>query len=155
LIARIVQRLGFSVVRGSTTRQSLTAVRSLVRQGNLTNLAITPDGPLGPRRVLQPGAVYVASRTGLPIFPTGFAFRECWRAGSWDRMAIPKLLTSGVGVVGRPMIVEPDLSPEQIEEQRVVLQAEMDRVQERAETEAQRDAACVNITRQRRGLLRG
>jgi lysophospholipid acyltransferase (LPLAT)-like uncharacterized protein len=136
LITRILKRLGMSVVRGSTTRQGLSALRALMRQGQQSNLAITPDGPLGPRRVVQSGALYVASRTGMPIYPTGFSFHKCWRVGSWDRMAIPKLLSSGVGVVGKPIIVPPDLAAEGIEEYRVHVQAEMDRVQERAEVEA-------------------
>jgi lysophospholipid acyltransferase (LPLAT)-like uncharacterized protein len=133
LIARIIQRLGFSVVRGSTTRQGLSALRGLIRQGELSHLAVTPDGPKGPRRVVQQGAVYVASRTGMPIYPAGFAFRDCWRAGSWDRMALPKLWTRGIGIVGSPVIVPPELSAEQIEQHRQLLQAEMDSVQKRAE----------------------
>jgi len=133
LISRILQRLGMSVVRGSSTRQGLSALRALMRQGQLTNLAITPDGPLGPRRVVQQGALYVASRTGMPIYPTGFAFKKYWRAGSWDRMVIPKLMTSGAGVVGTPMMIPPDLEAAAIEEHRVRVQAEMDRVQARAE----------------------
>src|SRR4051812_3386218 len=71
LIARILGRLGFSVVRGSSNRRGLSALRGLIRQGEISHLAITPDGPLGPRRVVQPGALFVASRTGMPIYPTG------------------------------------------------------------------------------------
>src|ERR671933_231882 len=44
-----------------------------------------PDGPKGPRRKCQPGAVYLASRTGLAIVPVGFGYSRCWRANNWDR----------------------------------------------------------------------
>jgi lysophospholipid acyltransferase (LPLAT)-like uncharacterized protein len=138
LIARILKMLGFKVVRGSTTRRSLSAIRGMMRQGQVSHLAVTPDGPLGPRRIVQPGAVYVASKTGMPIFPIGFAFRNCWRAGSWDRMALPKPWSRGVCVVGKPLVVPPDLSSEAIEEHRKRLQVEMDRVQACAEAGVER-----------------
>lgn len=133
LIARILMMLGFKVVRGSTTRQSFSAVRGLMRQGKVSHLAVTPDGPVGPRRIVQPGAVYVASKTGMAIYPVGFAFHKCWRAGSWDRMALPKPLSRGACVVGRAVMIPPDLTNESIEAYRQQLQAELDRVQERAD----------------------
>ena len=61
-IARIVRRLGFAVVRGSSTRGAVRAVREMARSAGLGNLAITPDGPKGPREELQNGAVFLASR---------------------------------------------------------------------------------------------
>jgi hypothetical protein len=138
LIARILKMLGFSVVRGSTTRQGLSALRGLMRSGKGCHLAITPDGPQGPRRIVQQGAIYLASRTGMPIWPTGFAFRHCWRVGSWDRMALPKPGTAGVCVVGTPIYLPADLSMEQIEVERQRVQGAMDGVQARAEAQAMR-----------------
>ncbi|HEX4342866.1 MAG TPA: lysophospholipid acyltransferase family protein [Verrucomicrobiae bacterium] len=136
LIARILKMLGIASVRGSTTRQSLSALRGLMREIHTSLLAITPDGPKGPRRVVQQGAIYVASKTGMPIYPAGFAFRDCWRAGSWDRMMIPKPFTRGVGIMSKGIFVPPDLSAEGIEEHRQLVQAAMDRVQARAEAAA-------------------
>jgi len=134
LIARILKHLGIDSVRGSTTRNGLSALRGLMREGKVSHLAITPDGPQGPRRIIQPGAIYLASRTGMPIVPAGFAFKKCWRAGSWDRMAFPKPFTVAMGVAGKPIYIPPDLSPEQIEEHRLIVQAAMDDVQNRAQT---------------------
>jgi lysophospholipid acyltransferase (LPLAT)-like uncharacterized protein len=125
--------LGFSTVRGSTTRKGFSALRGLMRQGKLTHLAITPDGPKGPRRVVQQGGIYLASRTGMPILPTGLAFRSCWRAKSWDRLAVPKPGTMGVCIIGKPIMIPPDISMEEIESYRQKLQIEMDKIQARAE----------------------
>jgi hypothetical protein len=73
LISRTMQRLGFSVTRGSTTASGARALRQLVRltrQGY--DVAITPDGPRGPRHVAQRGVIELARLSGLPIVPVAF-----------------------------------------------------------------------------------
>ncbi len=136
LIARVLKMLGIGAVRGSTTRAGMTALRGLMRQVQLTHVGITPDGPRGPRRVVQKGAIFVASRTGLPILPAGFAFRRCWRAGSWDRMAVPRPGTMGFCVAGKAIHIPPDIVDGQIESHRLLVQQAMDQVQARAEAHA-------------------
>jgi lysophospholipid acyltransferase (LPLAT)-like uncharacterized protein len=135
-VARLLRMLGFAIVRGSTSGRSISVIRELVRQGKAQHLAITPDGPTGPRRIVQPGAIYVASRTGMPIFPIGFAFGDCWRVGSWDRMAIAKPWTRGYCVAGKAIYVPPDLSLTQMEKYRLIVQGELDRLQASAEAMA-------------------
>jgi len=74
LIHRIMRWFGFSTVRGSTTRGGTRALRQLVRLGRSgADLAVTPDGPRGPRCIAQAGVVELAKLTGLPIFPLTFA----------------------------------------------------------------------------------
>ena len=73
LIARIVHRFGFRSVRGSTTRGGVAGLMGLARAARSGyDLAITPDGPRGPRHVAQAGAVHLAKLTGLPILPVAF-----------------------------------------------------------------------------------
>ena len=67
------------------------------------------DGPKGPRRKCQFGAVYLASRTGLPIVPVGFGYSRCWRADNWDRFALPLLFSRVRGVSAHPVRVPPKL----------------------------------------------
>jgi hypothetical protein len=90
LIHRIVSRFGFRSVRGSTTRGGAAALRDLIRLGQSgVDLVITPDGPKGPSRVAQIGAVQLARATGLPIVPLAFSCskKNSSRAGigSWSR----------------------------------------------------------------------
>ncbi|MBI3597196.1 MAG: lysophospholipid acyltransferase family protein [Nitrospirae bacterium] len=74
LIARTVARFGFHAVRGSTTRGGAAALRRLVQRARAGDLLVmTPDGPRGPRHVVQPGVVELAKLTGLPIFPVTFS----------------------------------------------------------------------------------
>src|SRR5947209_20227050 len=64
LIAEVCRHLGFRTVRGSTTRDGVRAVRQMLKLGRHAHLAITPDGPRGPRRRVQPGLVYLAAKAG-------------------------------------------------------------------------------------------
>jgi lysophospholipid acyltransferase (LPLAT)-like uncharacterized protein len=74
LIHRIVSRLGFRSVRGSSTRGGAAALHHLIKLGrDRADLVVTPDGPKGPRGVAQPGVVHLAKATGLPIVPVTFS----------------------------------------------------------------------------------
>ena len=85
MITQVVKRLGFGVVRGSTTRGGSRALREMSLRIDQGNLCVTPDGPRGPRRHVHQGIAYLASRTGLPVVGAGMAFQNPWRARSWDR----------------------------------------------------------------------
>jgi hypothetical protein len=83
--------------------------------------------------VVQPGIVYVASRTGMTIVGVGVGYRSPWRAGSWDRFAIPKPLSRARIVTGEPIAVPANLKVAQLEEWRIIVQNEMDRLNALAE----------------------
>lgn len=94
LIARVAERMGYALVRGSTSRgaaRALLAASRVVEQGG--DLAVTPDGPRGPRRSVAPGVAVVAQRTGAPIIAAVARPRSSWRLSSWDRFEIPKPFT--------------------------------------------------------------
>ncbi|HOD80329.1 MAG: hypothetical protein BWX88_03954 [Planctomycetes bacterium ADurb.Bin126] len=133
LIAQTLACLGGRAIRGSTTRGGAAALRRMLLASRDTHLAITPDGPRGPRRVVQAGAVYLASRSGMSIFPVGFAFDRPWRAHSWDRTAVPRPFSVGRGVLGPAIRVPDGLDREGIETWRQTVQAAMEAVQRQAE----------------------
>ena len=141
-IARIAQYFGYVPVRGSTSRGSLAATRQLVdslREGQIT--AITPDGPRGPRRRAQPGAVAVARLSGRPFLAVGVGFERCWRLSSWDRFAIPKPF-SRVHIAYGELIWVPSEGGSDAD-YLAQFQREMDRVTEIAEAAAARSAPPV------------
>lgn len=91
IIARIVERLGFRTIRGSTSRGAARALVSIVgelRAGH--RIAITPDGPRGPAREFAPGALIAAQRAGAPIVAVAMHASRAWQLKSWDRFTIPK-----------------------------------------------------------------
>ncbi len=125
LIAQVIRMLRGHTSRGSTTRGGAAGLRQMIRQGQSLHLAITPDGPRGPRRVVQDGAVYLASRTGMALVPTGCAFAQCWRMPSWDSFALPKPGSRAAMVFGAPIEIPEDLDAGGIEEYRLKVQAAM------------------------------
>jgi lysophospholipid acyltransferase (LPLAT)-like uncharacterized protein len=110
LIAQVCRHLRIGVVRGSTTRGGAAGLWNLMKAAKRTHLAITPDGPKGPRRRVQPGAIFLASKTGLPIVPFGVGYAQAWRARTWDRFAVPHPYSLATGVSAEPIHVPPDLS---------------------------------------------
>jgi lysophospholipid acyltransferase (LPLAT)-like uncharacterized protein len=90
-ITRVIERLGFGTVRGSSTRGGTKGLKGLIRAARAgKDLALTPDGPQGPARVLKPGALAVAQATGLPILPVGVGTSRGWRFKSWDDFLVPR-----------------------------------------------------------------
>jgi hypothetical protein len=125
LIAQVARYLGFQVARGSTTRGGAKALWEMLGHGESEHLAVTPDGPRGPRRQVQLGVIYLASRTGLPIVPIGTAYAGCWRARSWDRFAVPYPFTTAWGVNAPVVHVPPHLDREGLEEYRQLVEERM------------------------------
>ncbi|MEZ6089083.1 MAG: DUF374 domain-containing protein [Pirellulaceae bacterium] len=78
-MARATRFVGFGNIRGSSTRGGVAALRKMFREGQSTNLTMTPDGPRGPRRELATGCIYLASRLQLPIVPLGLGYDRPWR----------------------------------------------------------------------------
>jgi len=105
LIAGLAQHLGFELVRGSSTRNGVEAVRQMLRLSQQAHLAVTPDGPRGPRREVQAGLVYLAARTGLPVVPVGIGYGRAWRMRSWDRFALPRPFSAMKCVTPAPIHV--------------------------------------------------
>jgi lysophospholipid acyltransferase (LPLAT)-like uncharacterized protein len=100
LIHQIVSRFGFRSVRGSTTRGGAAALRQLIRLGRSgVDLVVTPDGPKGPRQVVQMGAIQLAKATSLPIVPLTFGCskKNFSRAGivSWSHTHSARDCSSG------------------------------------------------------------
>ncbi len=134
LLGSLITSLGMGMVEGSTTRGGFEAVRKLTRSDNpWRHLAVTPDGPRGPRRVVQAGITYVASRTGMKIVPVGVGYHLPWRMQSWDRFALPKPFSRARIITGEPLLIPDGLSLAKLDAHRLRVQAEMDRVHALAE----------------------
>jgi lysophospholipid acyltransferase (LPLAT)-like uncharacterized protein len=141
LITEVCDRLGFSAVRGSTSRGGVEAMRELLRVGQDSHLAVTPDGPRGPRRVVQPGVVYLASRSGLPLVPVGVGMRGPWRARSWDRMALPRPGRPATCVIGEPRWIPAQAGRGELDYYRGLFEADLHEVTSLAEKWAEGGAA--------------
>ncbi len=132
-IARIIRRFGYQTARGSTSRggaRALVEMRREMQRGRPT--AFTVDGPRGPARVAQPGAVWLASVTGNPIVPFHIEASSAWTVNSWDRHQIPKPGSEVAIAIGAPLDVPRRAGPDEIERARVALESALGRLEARA-----------------------
>jgi len=131
-IADAMHLLGIDTVRGSSTRGGARAMLKMLRAAKDENrhLAITPDGPKGPREVVQKGTVQLAMKSGLPVIPVCYATKRHWRINSWDRFYIPQPFTRGVFVFGDALKVNSD---DDLDDALNRVQQAMDRAQSRAD----------------------
>jgi lysophospholipid acyltransferase (LPLAT)-like uncharacterized protein len=125
LIAQMCRHLRIGVVRGSTTRGGAAGLWDLLEAAKRSHLAITPDGPQGPRRRVQMGAIFLASQTGLPIVPAGIGYAKAWRAPTWDRFAVPYPYTLATCVTAAPIVVPPELDAKDLAYYRTLVETQM------------------------------
>jgi len=115
-IARIIERFGYRTARGSTSRGARKALLQLTRDMAAGRpAAFTVDGPRGPARVAQAGAVWLSKATGNPVVPFHIETNPHWTLRSWDRTQIPKPFAAAVLVVGEPFTIPGDADAEALE----------------------------------------
>ena len=132
-IARIIQRFGFGTARGSSSRGGLRAMLQLVRDMEKGRpAAFTLDGPRGPARVAQPGAIWLARATGNPVVPFHMEASSKWTARSWDQTQIPKPFTTVAVAIGDPFDVAGDATDQQLETARQELERRLRTLEDRA-----------------------
>src|SRR5688572_21076402 len=132
-IARIIERFGYGTARGSTSRGARKAMLQLVREMRRGRPAgFTVDGPRGPARIAQPGAVWLAKATGNPVLPFHLEASSSWTMRSWDRTQIPKPFSTVALAIGSPISVPRDATDEALEAARGALDTALRTLEERA-----------------------
>jgi hypothetical protein len=133
-IARAVNQFGVNPVRGSTTRGGLSALRGMIRFFRTgANLAITPDGPQGPKHVVQIGVIELARQTGAPILPVTYGASRKKVLGSWDNFVLPFPFCKVAYLWGEPLFIPRDADKDRMEESRRLLQERMRQITEEAD----------------------
>ncbi len=132
-IAGIIERFGYGTARGSTSRGARKALLQMTRDmaaGKPT--AFTIDGPRGPARVAQAGAVWLSKATGNPLLPFHIEARRHWTLRSWDRTQIPRPFSAVALAIGEPIQVAPDADEVGIEAARALLEERLRALETRA-----------------------
>ncbi|MDP2960250.1 MAG: lysophospholipid acyltransferase family protein [candidate division Zixibacteria bacterium] len=134
IIARIIERLGFGTVRGSSSHGGYKAILQMANKAkDGYDLAITPDGPKGPAFQVQPGTACIAQRSEIPILPITNSAEKVWTLKSWDRFIIPKPFSKVVIIIGKPIYIPGELTSEQIDLKNLELQENLNRLTEKAD----------------------
>lgn len=130
LIARTVAYFGQQAVRGSSSRGGRAAFRELMKlSAEKNDLAVTPDGPKGPKHVIKDGVVQLARLSGRPVVPLTYVCSRGHRFKSWDRFLLPFPFARSVYVFGEPVYLERDADMDQCRKQ---LQKAMDETHSQA-----------------------
>lgn len=125
-LADLVQRFGFDVVRGSSSRKGASAILQLgeiLASGR--DVVVTPDGPRGPCYELGSGIVFLAQKSGCAVVPINMEYSSCWRLRSWDRFFLPRPFSTVRVKFGPPHVVEPSVTDDEFEGERLRLQNSM------------------------------
>ncbi len=132
-IARLIHWFGYRTARGSSSRggsRAMVRMRRLSVNGAPTAFAV--DGPRGPARSVQPGAVWLASLTGQPILPFHAESDRHWTARSWDGTQVPKPFARAAMVIGPPIYVPREPGNDAMETKRQELAGALATLAERA-----------------------
>ncbi len=137
-MAKVEERLGLVVVRGSSGRDGLEAIQEmigLVRSKSGYGAALAIDGSRGPRGHVQGGIVRMARWTGGRILPITASAKPAWVFRSaWDRTLLPFPFAKVVFAYGKPIDVPGKLNAKQIEEVRSLVEDRLLELQRTADS---------------------
>ena len=132
--ARCIQRFGFGIVKGSSSRGAVGGLVGMIRMMKKGfPAAFTIDGPRGPRYQVKMGPVALAQKTGNPILPFVIECKRFWRLGSWDRLQVPKPFSSAAVIFGEPIYVMRKPGEGELETKLLELQKSLDELVIRGE----------------------
>jgi lysophospholipid acyltransferase (LPLAT)-like uncharacterized protein len=118
IVSQAALARGLHIVRGSSNRDGAKALRQLKKHSQFSSIAITPDGPRGPRREMAIGPIFLASLLQLPIVPVGIGIDRAWRLNTWDQFAIPKPFARVRVITGPKIRIPKNLARPQLESNR-------------------------------------
>ncbi len=133
--ARCIQRFGFGIVKGSSSRGAISGLVGLIRmmkRGFPT--AFTIDGPKGPRYEAKTGPVLLAKKTGNPLMPFVIECKKFWKLRSWDKLQLPRPFTTANVFIGEPIYVDQKADDDELESKQLELQRSLDQLVAKGET---------------------
>jgi lysophospholipid acyltransferase (LPLAT)-like uncharacterized protein len=129
LMSRVIARLGYATVAGSSKRGGTTALRAIARLlAEGVSVGFTPDGPRGPRMRAKPGPIKAAQLAGVPILMAAYGVRRRWVFRSWDRFCLALPFSRGAIVWGEPIVVPRDADKQELERLRQLLEDRLNQV---------------------------
>jgi hypothetical protein len=134
LLAKILRKWNYEVIRGSSSTGGEVALGIMVDYAkNKYSVAITPDGPRGPRHEFKAGAVITAKKSGIPLILAGVGFKRKKILNNWDKFEIPNFFTKAKIVYSEPVYINKNLTYEGTSEVIAKCNEEMKKLQMQAE----------------------
>ncbi len=115
---KIMTRFKIGAIRGSTNENSKAAAVAIYKAlKNNTSIALTIDGPTGPRFVIKAfSPFYFSSKLQVPIYSLAWSSEKGKITKNWDRYFIPRFFRKTVLNFSKPLIVKKDATDKEIEE---------------------------------------
>ncbi len=134
LLANSLVKWNYKVIRGSSHKGGKEALEILLKNSKQNfSVAITPDGPTGPPRVMKAGAVITAQRSGIPLVLCGVASNKKFIFNSWDKFEVPKFFSKVSMKYSEPIFIDINLSRDETSKIIEQCDSELNRLQEDAE----------------------
>ena len=129
LLARLATLMGYTVIRGSTFKNSVSAGRKLIKVLRKNErIVVVGDGSRGPRHKAQPGTIELAKITGSPLIPMTYNAKNKIELNSWDRFVIPFPFTRCALNFSEPIFIDKDADQRCIREKLDVLDFALNRI---------------------------
>ena len=126
--------LGMNVILGSSKKGGMQAFRKMVKCIKLgESVAITPDGPKGPKEKVKEGIIKLAQITETSIIPLVWTTNKFKLINSWDNFVIPYPFSKGVYSFGKPIYVKKQINEYELETARQNLENEIKRLTKEVE----------------------
>ena len=126
-VARFIQRFGFGIVKGSSTRGGVGGLIEMIRlmkKGFPTGFSV--DGPKGPVYQAKTGTLLLAKKTGNPVLPFSVEAENYWTIKSWDKLQIPKPFTRSKIFIAEPIDVSKNADDSEMKNKHLELQKKLD-----------------------------
>lgn len=134
LLSNLLSNWNYRVRRGSSSKGGKEVLDELIEDANNNkSIAITPDGPRGPNKVMKAGTVIIAKKTNTPIILIGVGNKKRKTLKSWDQFEIPYPFSKVKIIYSEPIIVDPDLTYEETDKLIQTLSNKLNEIQKLAE----------------------
>lgn len=111
LLTKILINWGYRVKRGSSSQGGKEVLEVLIKEAiEKKFIAITPDGPRGPEKIMKAGAVVLAKKTGVPLILVGTNYKKKLKLKSWDKFEVPYFFSKVAIVYSEPFYLDGQLS---------------------------------------------
>lgn len=134
LITKVMEYFKFGFVRGSSKQDAMSAFKNIIRDLKKgTSIAVTPDGPRGPRMRLGGNIITIAQMASVPIIPVTYSVSKCRILSSWDRFMVAKPFAKGVFIYGDPIYIDRGLSKKELEKAGISLEKQLNNMTRKAD----------------------
>lgn len=132
ILANILTKWNYKVNRGSSSKDGKKILDDLITDAkNKRNIAITPDGPKGPREEMKAGTVILAKKSNVPIVFVGVKYEKKIQLKSWDKFEIPIFFSKVKFCYSTPIYVDKNLNYEETDEAIKNVNKELKNIQDR------------------------